>query len=96
MEYGNTQWLWQWEQVRRHLVHSDPTVVCFPTFPIPILGSHSLGSNLPERERALISPGALHLCVQGPTPGRLYTISFQLNQEGSMSLYECFHFGSVG
>ena len=85
VEYGSTQWLWQWEQVRRHLVRSDPTVVCFSTFPSPSW-DHTLQAQAFLRERAPISPGALHLCVQGPTPGRLYTISFQLNQEGFMSL----------
>ena len=72
-----------------------PPLSVSPPFPSPSW-DHTLQAQTFLRERALISPGTLHLCVQGPTPGRLYTISFQLNQEGSMSLYECFHFGSVG
>ena len=94
VEYGNTQWLWQQEQVRRHFVHSDPTVVCFPTFPHHIR-DHTLQAQASLEESSCLSQHPSPLCT-GSTPGRLYTVSFQLNQEGFMSLYECFYSGSVG
>lgn len=73
-----------WSRLRDARCPSDPTGVSCPsclsqTSP----GPHCLGSSLPEREPYQSLASFTSVCKR-PAPGRLYAISFHLNQAGYM------------